>query len=50
MKAYIELKEINLMEEVCPNLRDRLLIHFLFQPGCRITETLGIAVEDINLA
>ncbi len=50
MKAYLEPKEINLMEEACPNLRDRLLIHFLFHTACRVTEALGIAVEDINLA
>ena len=50
MKAYLELEEINLMEEVCTNLRDRLLMRLLFHLGCRITEALGLTIEDINLA
>jgi integrase/recombinase XerD len=49
MKAYLELEEINLMEEACTNLRDRLLMRLLFHLGCRITEALGITTEDINL-
>jgi integrase/recombinase XerD len=49
MKAYLEPEEINLMEEACTNLRDRLLMRLLFHLGCRITEALGITVDDINL-
>jgi integrase/recombinase XerD len=50
VKAYLEPEEINLLEEACTNLRDRLLIRFLFHTACRITEALGITVEDINLS
>lgn len=50
MKAYLEPEEINLMEGACANLRDRLLMRLLFHLGCRITEALGIAIEDINLS
>jgi len=32
------------------NLRDRLLIRILFKLGCRISEALGIGVEDIDFA
>ena len=30
-------------------MRDRLLIRFLFHLGCRISEALGVGVEDIDL-
>jgi integrase/recombinase XerD len=49
MKAYIELEEITFMEQAAPNLRDRLLIRLLFHLGCRVSEVLGITVEDIDL-
>jgi len=50
MRAYLEFDEVTLLEETANNLRDRLLMHLLFHLGCRITEALGIAVEDINLS
>ena len=50
MKAYLEPEEINLMEKACTNLRDRLLMRLLFHSACRISEALGIAVEDIDLS
>ncbi len=31
------------------NLRDRLLIRLLFHIGCRVSEALGITVDDIDL-
>ena len=36
------------MENSSSNLRDRLLIHLLFHLGCRISEALGITVDDID--
>ena len=48
MKAYVEQDEVTLMERVTTNLRDRLLIHLLFRLGCRVSEALGLTVEDIN--
>lgn len=50
MKTYLELSEIAQLEESTTNTRDRLLIRTLFRLGCRISEALGITVEDINLA
>jgi integrase/recombinase XerD len=50
VKSYLEPEEINLMEEACTNLRDRLLMRLLFHLGCRISEALGITVEDVNLS
>ena len=49
MKTYLEPKEIVTMEKAATNLRDRLLIRLLFHLGCRVSEALGIAVEDIDL-
>jgi integrase/recombinase XerD len=50
MKAYLDLEEIILMEQACANLRDKLLIHFLFHLGCRITEALSITVDDVDFS
>jgi len=37
-----------MMEKAASNLRDKLLIRTLFRLGCRVTEALGLAVEDID--
>ena len=50
MKAYIEPEEVELLEKAATNLRDRLLVRLLFRLGCRVSEALAIAVEDIDLA
>ena len=49
MKTYLEPDEIARMEKTATNLRDRLLIRLLSHLGCRISEALGIKVEDIDL-
>ena len=59
MKAYLEPEEVEQLEqaalthdprtsELVPCLRDRLLIRLLFRLGCRISEVLGIAVDDVD--
>ena len=48
MKAYIEPNEKVGMEKVATNLRDRLLIRMLSHLGCRISEVLGLTVQDID--
>jgi integrase/recombinase XerD len=48
-KAYLEASEVERLEGAATNLRDRLLIRVLFHLGCRVSEALGIAVEDIDL-
>jgi len=50
MKAYLEPDEVARLEQAADNLRDRLLIRLLFHLGCRISEALGVTVEDINLS
>jgi len=49
-KAYLEVDEVERLEKVAGNLRDRLLIRLLFHLGCRVSEGLAIGVEDIDLA
>jgi integrase/recombinase XerD len=48
-KAYLEAFEIEDLERAATNLRDRLLIRILFHLGCRVSEALGVTVEDIDL-
>jgi integrase/recombinase XerD len=48
-KAYLETDEVRRLEKAATNLRDRLLIRLLSHLGCRISEALGIKVEDIDL-
>lgn len=50
MKTYVELEEMELLEKAATNLRDRLLVRFLCRMGCRVSEALGITVEDVNFA
>jgi len=50
MKTYVEPHEVTLMEKATTNLRDRLLIRMLFHLGCRISEVLGLTVEDVDFA
>ncbi len=48
MRTYLEPHEAVLMEKAATNLRDRLLVRLLFRLGCRITEALALAVEDVD--
>ena len=48
MKAYLNLPEIDLMEQVAGCKRDQLLIRLLSRLGCRISEALALTVEDID--
>jgi len=48
MKAYVEPEETEKLENAATCLRDRLLIRLLRMLGCRISEALGLIVEDID--
>jgi integrase/recombinase XerD len=48
MKAYLELADVLTLEAAADYLRDKLLIRLLFRLGCRISEALGIAVDNID--
>jgi integrase/recombinase XerD len=48
MKAYLEPDEVESLELAAEYLRDKLLIRLLFHLGCRVSEALGIRVNDID--
>ena len=48
MKAYLEPGEVERLEQAAEYLRDKLLIRLLFHLGCRVSEALGIRVDDID--
>jgi len=48
MKTYLEPGEISLLEKATSNMRDKLLIRVLFHLGCRVSEALALAIEDID--
>ena len=50
VKTYLEPVEVEKLEEASEYLRDRLLVRLLFRTGCRVSEALGIAVDDIDFA
>jgi integrase/recombinase XerD len=47
-KAYLELKDVKMLEDAAENLRDRLLIRLLFHLGCRVSEATALTVQDID--
>lgn len=48
--AYLTFEHIDAIIEAAINLRDRLLMWPLSRTGCRVSEALDIAVENIDLA
>ena len=48
LKTYLEPEEVTRLENAASNLRDRLLIRLLFHLGCRVSEALGLSVQDID--
>ena len=48
MKTYLNLEDINELEEAADCLRDKLLIRLLYYSACRISETLALTVQDID--
>jgi integrase/recombinase XerD len=48
MKTYLEIKEIEELENAATCLRDRLLIRILWRLGCRISEVLALEVKDVD--
>jgi integrase/recombinase XerD len=48
MKTYLEPGEISLLEKATSSIRDKLLVRVLFHLGCRVSEALALAIEDID--
>jgi len=49
-KTYLTPEEVERMAQAAICVRDRLLIRILFWLGCRVSEALGIRVEDVDAA
>jgi integrase/recombinase XerD len=47
-QEYLFPDQIQAIENAAMNFRDKLLIHLLYYLGCRISELLGIATENID--
>jgi integrase/recombinase XerD len=48
VKAYLEPGEVEKLELTAEYLRDKLLVRLLFRLGCRVSEVLGLRVEEID--
>lgn len=48
-EAYLTPEDVEKLENATTNLRDRLLIHLLFDTGCRISEALALEPKNIDL-
>ena len=48
VKVYLELDDMVAMEMAAKNLRDRVLIRMLSRLGCRISEALGLTLQDVD--
>ena len=48
MKVYLDPEEVEKLEKAAEYLRDKLLVRLLWRLGCRISEVLGIRVDDID--
>ncbi len=49
MKAYLELSEVERLEQSATNMRDRLLVRLLSHLGCRISEAIALTLDDVNI-
>lgn len=48
--AYLEQRDVERLEGAAENLRDKLLIRLLGRLGCRVSEALGLTVQDIDFS
>jgi integrase/recombinase XerD len=49
-KEYLEISETTMLEAAAKTLRDRVLVRVLSHLGCRVSEALGLIVDDIDFA
>ncbi len=50
MKVYLTPEEVERMARAASCVRDEVLIRVLFWAGCRVSEAIGIRVEDVTPA
>jgi integrase/recombinase XerD len=49
-KTYLTPEEVESMAQAATCVRDELLVRVLFWGSCRVSEALGIEVDDVNPA
>jgi len=49
IKTYLTSKEIQQMIDQAPNLRDKVILSFLADVGCRVSELLHLRLADLDL-
>ena len=47
-KEYLDISETTSLETAAKTLRDRVLVRILSRLGCRVSEALGLTVDDID--
>ncbi|MBM4447388.1 MAG: phage integrase family protein [Chloroflexi bacterium] len=50
LKAYLELEQVERLIAAATNLRDKLLVRILWRTGIRVSELIGLRVQDIDFA
>jgi len=50
VKTYLEPAEVEQLEQAAEFLRDKLLIRLLSRLGCRVSEALGITVNNVDFS
>jgi len=50
LRTHLFEDEINSLIKAAPNLRDKIIIRFLFRTACRVSELCSIKLDDIDLA
>jgi len=48
LKGYLEPEQVERLISVAPNLRDALLVRLLWRTGIRVSELIGIRIQDID--
>jgi len=48
LRAYLEAPEVERLISVAPNLRDALLVRIPWRTGIRVSELIGIRIQDID--
>ena len=48
LREALTVYEIEVLRQKCKNLREKALLEFTYSTGCRLSEIVGVDIEDIN--